>query len=85
METRRSGGQGYRDLAMALPVAAVLLLLPPLIRIFAAPAMLGGIPLIVVYIFAVWAGAILLALLVARHAHPASGDDPEEPPDTAGP
>ncbi len=77
MASRQSDGQGYRDLAVALPVVAVLLLMPPLIRIFATPATLGGIPLIVVYIFAVWAAAILLAFVVARRAHQAPAEDPQ--------
>lgn len=77
MGTRRSDGQGFRDLAVMLPIAAALLLMPPLIRIFATPGTLGGIPWIVVYIFSVWAAAILIAIVVARHAHQAPGGDPE--------
>ena len=83
MGTRRSDGQGFRDLAVMLPIAAALLLMPPLIRIFATPATLGGIPLIVVYIFSVWAAAILIAIVVARHAHQAPGGDPEARSDTS--
>lgn len=64
-----------------LPVAATLLLMPPLIGIFATSATLGGIPLIVVYIFAVWAAIILAAVVVARHVDQASVD-PEDRPDT---
>jgi hypothetical protein len=81
---RQSDGQGSRDLAVLLPVVAVLLLTPPLIRIFAAPATLGGIPLIVVYIFAVWAAVIVIAFAVARHARQAPGGNPEDSSDPAG-
>ncbi|MEW9613498.1 hypothetical protein AB3G45_06640 [Shinella sp. S4-D37] len=84
MKARQSDGQRFRDLAVLLPIATALLLIPPLIRIFATPAMLGGIPLIVVYIFAVWAVAIVVAAIVARHAHQAPADDPQERPDTTG-
>ena len=83
MGARQSDGQGFRDLAVILPIAVVLLLVPPLIRIFAAPVALAGIPLIVVYIFAVWAAAIFIAALVSRHAHQAPGDDPGSRSDTA--
>jgi hypothetical protein len=75
--TRQTDGQGFRDIAAILPVAIVLLLTPPLIRIFATPTTLGGIPLIVVYIFAVWATVILIAIVVARRTHQAPGLDPD--------
>ena len=67
-----------------LPIVVVLLLMPPLIRIFAAPATLGGIPLIIVYIFAVWAAAILVAIVVARRAPQVPGTEAEGRSDTAG-
>lgn len=82
MKARQSDGQGFRDLAVFVPIATALLLTPPLIRIFATPAVLGGIPLIVVYIFAVWAVTILIAIVVARHAHQAPGGDPQHGADT---
>ena len=47
--------QGTRDAASLLPVAAAILLLPPVIVVFAAPVLIAGIPLIVVYVFGVWA------------------------------
>ena len=84
MGTRRSDGQGFRDLAVMLPIAAALLLMPPLIRIFATPGTLGGIPWIVVYIFAVWAAVIVIAFAVARHARQAPGGNPEDSSDPAG-
>lgn len=66
MASRPSNHQGWRDAAVTLPAVATLLLMPPLIRIFATPAMPGGIPLIVLYIFGVWAGIILVAFLLSR-------------------
>jgi hypothetical protein len=81
---RQSDGEGFRDLAVVLPIVVVLLLAPPLIRIFAVPATLAGIPLIVVYIFAVWAAAILVAIAVARHAYQVPGGDAEDRSDTSG-
>jgi len=82
--TRQSDGQGFRDLAVVLPIVAVLLLTPPLIRIFATPATLGGIPVIVVYIFAVWASVILVAAMIARHTRQTPGGNPEDSSDPAG-
>lgn len=64
-DTRR-GSQGARDVAAALPFAALVLLMPPIILIAAVPARLAGVPLIIVYIFGVWAAIVLAAFLVAR-------------------
>lgn len=54
------------DAATLLPVVAAAVLLPPFILVFAAPVLVGGIPLIVVYVFGVWAAIILCAWLLAR-------------------
>ncbi len=59
--------QGTRDAASLLPVAAAILLLPPFIVVFAAPVLIAGIPLIVVYVFGVWAAIVLCAWLLARN------------------
>lgn len=81
---RRSNRQGFRDAAAILPFVAALLLMPPLILIFATPAVAGEVPLIVLYIFAVWAAIILSALFVAHRVGDA-GDDPEDMPGSGGP
>ena len=84
MTGRQSDGEGFRDLAVVLPIVLVLLLMPPLIRIFAVPTTLAGIPLIVVYIFVVWAAAILVAAVVARRARQAPDGVAEDRSDPAG-
>lgn len=58
--------QAARDAAVLLPVAGAILLLPPFIFVFAAPAFVAGVPLIVVYVFGVWMSLVLGAWLVAR-------------------
>lgn len=58
--------QGAKDAATVLAFVAAALLLPPIVLIFAAPVLVGGIPLIVIYIFGVWAVVIAAAWLVAR-------------------
>lgn len=65
MEPWESRTRKVRDAAALLPVAAVFLLLPPIILIFSAPVLIAGIPLIVLYVYGVWACLILCALLVA--------------------
>lgn len=85
MEREQPVRQRIRDAATILPFAATALLVPPLIGIFAAPVALGGIPLIVLYIFTVWAIVIVSAFVLARQlARPASETPPEEPPEGGG-
>ena len=66
MDISEPEGQGARDAATVLPFVAAVLLLPPVVLIFAAPVLFSGIPLIVVYIFGVWAAIILATYLTAR-------------------
>lgn len=54
-----------RDRAVILPLVGAILFLPPVAAIFRVDATIGGIPLLVLYIFAVWAGLILAAALLA--------------------
>lgn len=58
--------QRVRDAATLLPVTAAILLLPPFILVFAAPLLIAGIPLIVVYVFGVWAAIVFCAWLLAH-------------------
>lgn len=55
-----------RDMALLLPLGTLLLLLPPYIEIFDQPRLVAGLPLLPVYIFAVWLGAIILARVLSR-------------------
>lgn len=66
MSRWEAGARSTRDAAALLPVAAAALLLPPFILVFAAPVHIAGIPLIVVYVFGVWAVVVLCAWLLAR-------------------
>jgi hypothetical protein len=74
MSRWRAEAQGTRDAATLLPVAAAVLLLPPFILVFAAPVLVAGIPLIVVYVFGAWAAIILAAWLLSR-CHGQAPDD----------
>lgn len=66
MEEKDTGRLSVRDAAAILPFIATFLLAPPIILIFAKPVIVAGVPLIVVYLFCVWAAAILCAMMVAR-------------------
>lgn len=76
MKGHAADDQRWRDVATLLPVAATVLLLPPFILIFAAPTIVFGVPLIVAYVFGVWAVIIFASWLLARrHAEAAEGSD----------
>jgi hypothetical protein len=77
MEDSEAGAPRARDAATALPFLAAALLVPPVILIFARPAAPWGVPLIVLYVFAVWAATILMGFLLARRLKTAS--EPREP------
>ncbi|MEM8742919.1 MAG: hypothetical protein AAGE13_15675 [Pseudomonadota bacterium] len=61
LRTRRA-----RELAVILPLLGVFLLVSPVIRVFAAPGTVAGIPLIVLYIFGVWAVMIVATAALTR-------------------
>ena len=75
MRRPSADARAAHDAAKILPVAAAVLLLPPFILIFAAPASIAGVPLIVVYLFGIWAVIVLAAWLVARRVEPGDGAD----------
>jgi len=56
-----------REWSFALFLFGAVALTPPLILVFDRPAMLLGLPLFYVYIFAVWAVLILLSGRIAAH------------------
>lgn len=86
MRTRRqrSGGAGSKreHAAFLLPVAAALLIVPPLLTLFDAGLLVFGVPLQTLYLFAVWLAMIAGAALLARWL-PAA--DHDEQPDRADP
>lgn len=54
------------DLARLLPILGAFLLISPLVRIFAVPLTVGGVPAIIWYIFGVWGALIVAAALLGR-------------------
>ncbi len=83
-ETERTGTDGAasaplarrrrRDLARLLPVAGAVLLVSPLLNLFAGGGAPFGIPAGVLYVFGVWGGLIIGAGLLARRLRE-DGDD----------
>ena len=52
--------------AVLLPCLGLLLLMPPLIQLFAIDHDIGGVPLIVIYLFGVWIALVACAAWLAR-------------------
>ena len=77
MPSAPEGGARARDAAVVLPLLGLFLLMPPVIALFAAPLVVAGVPLIVVYLFGVWIALVLAAALLGRalqRGAPASPD-----------
>ena len=60
------GDRRLRDIAVVLPIALLLTFLPPYVRIFDQNGLLGGVPLLLVYIFGIWSLVILASALLGR-------------------
>ena len=58
--------QKARDASLAVTVFGALLLLPPILPFFDRSVTVGGVPLIVVYVFGVWLALIVLAWALSR-------------------
>lgn len=68
-------GRRLRDAALALPLIGGFLLTPPAILVFAGDRHILGVPLIVIYLFAVWAALILGAGLLAGRLRRSAGGE----------
>ncbi len=55
-----------REAAALLLCAGIVLLLPPIALIFAKNGYLLGIPLPVLYVFGIWIGLIIAAVVISR-------------------
>lgn len=78
------GKQSTRDAGTLLPIVAAILFLPPLTLIFSAPIAIGGLPLILVYLFTAWALVIAAACFLASRLEDIGirqGEAPSQPGD----
>ncbi len=55
-----------RDRALILPAVGTMLFLPPIAQIFEINARVGGVPVVVLSIFAIWAALVLGAAILSR-------------------
>ena len=63
---RPLGVRKARDRALVLPLIGLILLLPPVASIVPTGVRVGGVPLVLAYIFLVWAGLIAVAAALSR-------------------
>jgi len=73
----RAPAPRLRAAAVVVPLAALVLLMPPFISLFVAPVNVLGIPLLVVYMFGVWALLVFLTWRLSRRL--AARGDPAPP------
>ncbi len=76
-----------RDAAIVLPLVGLFLLMPPTIALFASGYPVGGVPLIVAYLFGVWIALVACAALLAHRlarSEREAGPEAGEPQDDAG-
>jgi|SRR6188472_1094342 len=59
-----------RDLVRIVTLLGVVLLMPPAVTLFVTDARIGGMPVIVAYLFAVWLALIACARLLAHRLEP---------------
>jgi Ca2+/Na+ antiporter len=74
---RRKGSSTERLAALFL--LAVVLLMPPFLGIFNVPRLVAGVPLLYLYLFAVWLCLIVAVALVVEQM-----DEPAGAPETGG-
>lgn len=65
-----------RDRALILPLVGLILLMPPFASIFRIDGTVGGVPITLVYVFAVWVVLIAGAATLSRRLR-AGLDAPE--------
>jgi len=78
MNKRSADPAHVHDAARVLPMVGVVLLMPPVVTLFAADAAIGGVPLIVVYLFCTWLALIGCAAWLARRLSASEAARPDD-------
>jgi hypothetical protein len=84
MNKRSTDPARVQDAARLLPLVGVILLMPPVVSLFVADATVGGVPLIVVYLFCTWLALIGFAAWLARRLSPPERSRPGDSGGTRG-
>jgi len=76
--------QRHREAALLIPLFGVFLILPPILGLFDGPHAIAGIPILHIYVFAVWLWLVGAGLWLSRRLGKLEGDtsprEPEGPP-----
>jgi hypothetical protein len=78
-----------REAAVLIPLLGVFLILPPILGLFDGPHSVAGIPLLHLYLCAVWFGLVVASFWLSRRlareaAEPEPPRDPGPPPPAGG-
>lgn len=69
----------WKLIAFFLPLAGLTMIVPPFVRVFAIEDHVFGVPVVILYMFALWAALIFVAFITqSRLSEP---DDPNAPKD----
>lgn len=72
----------FATIALVLPIFGALMIVPPLVGVFNLKLTLGGIPIVAIYLFAVWLGLIGATFVLSHHLR--NDEDPPDPPPDEG-
>jgi hypothetical protein len=73
--------QRHREAALLIPLFGVFLILPPILGLFDGPHAVAGIPILHIYLFAVWLALVGAAFWLSRRL----GRDDPDPGSEGGP
>lgn len=79
MKKRSTDPARVHDAARLLPLLGAILLMPPVITLFVANVNIGGVPLIVVYLFCTWLTLIVCAAWLSRRLAAPPSDREQDP------
>ena len=69
--------------AFVLPVFGAFLFVPPLLGVFNVPETIFGIPIVSIYLFAVWIGLIVATFVLSRFLGRGTNGEGKDDGDTA--
>lgn len=77
-----------RDISVTFLIGAILIFMPPYVKIFDQQSFLFGIPVLHIYLFVLWFVGIILtgvvSHIIVRHGRQARESNDPAPPDEAG-
>lgn len=75
--------QQSREYIIILFIVGVLALNYPMLELFNRPSMPFGIPVLYLYLYAIWLALIILLIMVVERSQIPESEPPDAPPETA--